>query len=215
MRSKKRSSGRKASFIEAARRRQIIEAAIAAVAAEGYAGASLAKVAARAKISKSVVLYYFAGKDELLATVIEQLFEEIADFLRPRLATEQTARGRLRAYIESEFAFLEQHRARLLTISYVLMNHRDRHGVLYLHDDAEQKSLAWLGTMLAAGQESGEFRAFAVKPMAATLMHAINGALGQWVADPNLSLTDYARELVTTFDLATRARPAPRAARRA
>ena len=59
MRTTNRPSGRKMTFIEQARRQQIIEATIAAVAEEGYAGASLAKVAERAKISKSVVIYHF------------------------------------------------------------------------------------------------------------------------------------------------------------
>jgi len=204
VRSKKVPTGRKLSFIEQARRRQIIEAAIGAVAAEGYGGASLAKVARRAKISKSVVVYYFGGKNQLLEAVVEQLFREIWDSVRPRLEAETTARGQLRAYIESEFTFLEQHRDRLLTITYILMNHRDREGALYLHDQAEQTNLRSLGAMLEQGQKNGEFRAFALQPMAATLMHAINGALGQWASDPKVSLRDYAQELVTIFDLATR-----------
>lgn len=213
MRSTYKPSGRKLSFIEQARRAQIVEATIAAVAEQGYAGASLAHVAQRAKISKSVVVYYFGGKDELLETTVHQIFGEIWDVVQPRLQAEKTAAGKLRAYIESEFTFLEQHRPRLLTISYILMNHRDRHGTLYLHDAAERANLQMLGTMLEEGQKNGEFRAFAVKPMAATLMHAINGALGQWAADPTLSLSDYAAELVTIFDLATR-KPARGAARR-
>lgn len=214
MRSKKQPVGQSLSFIEQARRHQIIEATIAAVAEEGYAGASLAKVAQRAKISKSVVVYYFGGKDELLETTVQQIYEEIWTFVRPRLLAEKTARGQLRAYIESEFAFLEQHRAKLLAISYILMNHRDRQGALYLHDRSEKESLRMLSTMLEQGQKSGEFRAFAVRPMAATLMHAINGALGQWAADPNLSLSEYTQELVTTFDLATRKQPVTAASRR-
>lgn len=204
MRSKKKPSVQELSFIEQARRRQIIEAVIAGVAEEGYAGASLAKVAARAKISKSIVLYYFAGKDELIETTVHQIYDEIWDFIRPRMMAETTARGRLRAFLESEFAFLEQHRARLLTISHLLVNHRNRAGGFYLREEAEKANLQNLGALLEGGQKAGEFRDFAVGPMAATLMHAINGALGQWAADPDLSLSDYAQEIVTIFDLATR-----------
>src|SRR5579871_3922340 len=101
MRSKRKPPGTSLSFIEQARRQQIIEATIAAVAEEGYAGASLAKVARRAKISKSVVLYHFGGKDLLLETTVHQIFSEIWNFVRPRLLAETTARGQLRAFIES------------------------------------------------------------------------------------------------------------------
>jgi AcrR family transcriptional regulator len=195
------------SFIELARRQQLIEATIAAVAEEGYAGASLAKVASRAKISKSVVVYYFGTKDVLVETTVREIYQDIWKFLQPRFEAESTARGQLRTYIEAEFAYLEQNRARLLTISYLLMNHRNRRGALYLREEAEKINLQVLGGMLENGQKRGEFRAFAVKPMAATLMHAINGALEQWVVDPRLSLAEYAQELVTIFDLATRKQP--------
>ncbi len=205
MRSRTRPSGLiTVSFIEEARRKQIIDATIAAVAETGYAGASLAKLAARAKISKSIISYHFAGKDELLEQTVHQIYGEIWNAVRPRLLAERTAAGQLRAYLEAEFAYLEENRAQLLTISYILMNHRDRNGRLYLHEEAEKTNLEMLGKMLEEGQKTGEFRDFAVLPMAATLMHSINGALGQWASNPNLSLTDYARELVTIFDLATR-----------
>lgn len=205
MQPKSRPTGLKpVSFIEEARRRQIIEATIEAVAEGGYAGASLAKVAARAKISKSIISYHFSGKDELLESTVHQIYQDIWHFVRPRLLSEKTARGQLRAYIESEFAYLEAHRPQLLAIGYILMNHRNKSGALYLHDEAEKANLETLGKMLEDGQKTGEFRSFAIKPMASTLMHSINGALGQSASDPNLSLSDYARELVTIFDLATR-----------
>ena len=205
MRSKSSPTGLKPiSFIEEARRRQIIEATIEAVAEEGYAGASLAKLAARAKISKSIISYHFSGKDELLENTVHAIYVDIWNSIRPRLLAEKTARDQLRAYIESEFAYLEAHRSQLLTITYILMNHRNESGALYLLEESEKSNLGTLGKMLEDGQKTGEFRAFAVIPMALTLMHSINGALGHWAANPDLSLADYARELVTIFDLATR-----------
>src|SRR6266542_4643855 len=111
MRPKNRPSGLKAkSFIEAARREQIIEATINAVAEEGYAGASLAKLAARARISKSIISYHFAGKDELIEETVKQIYAEIRDSIRPRFEAETTAAGKLRGYIEAEFAYLQEHR---------------------------------------------------------------------------------------------------------
>ena len=200
------------SFIEQARRRQLIEALIEGVAEEGYAGASLAKVAERAAISKSVVVYHFGTKDELVEAAVQQIFREIREFIEPRIDAEETARGKLRAYIGSEFAFLEQSRAKLLAVSYILMNHRDDCGVLYLRERSEAAYLKSVIAILKKGQADGEFRPFAIMPMATTLMHAINGALAQWAANPKLSLAEYGAELVTIFDLATR-KPRSRTAR--
>ncbi|OIR18961.1 fatty acid metabolism regulator protein [mine drainage metagenome] len=214
MRSKNRPVGQKtSSFIEEARRRQIIEAAIEVIARSGYPGASLAKVAAHAKISKSIISYHFSGKDELLEETVHQIYEDIWASIGPRFRAERTAAGQLRAFIEAEFAYLEKNRARLLTVGHILMNHRDRRGRLALHEESERQTLQMLGGILLQGQKAGEFRDFAVLPMATTLVHSINGALGHWAANPELSLTDYARELVTIFDLATRKQPAPRTRR--
>lgn len=204
MRSKRWSKTPGPSFIEQARHRQLITCAIASVAEEGYAGASLASVARRAGISKAAVLYHFRNKDALVEMAVNEIFRELREFIVPRLLAEPEARGRLRAFIQSQLLFLEQHRAHLLAVSYILVNHRNRRGEFYLRTQAESDALAAITTILEDGQSRGEFRAFAVRPMAATILQAVNGALSQWVADPSLSLSDYATELVTTFDLATR-----------
>ncbi|MBE2215191.1 MAG: TetR family transcriptional regulator [Opitutaceae bacterium] len=192
------------SFIEQARHRQLIACAITSVAEEGYAGASLASVARRAGISKAAVLYHFRNKDALVEMAVNEILRELSEFIVPRLLAEPEARGRLRAFIQSQLLFLEQHRAHLLAVSYILVNHRNRRGEFHLRTKAENDALAAITTILEDGQARGEFRSFSVRPMAATILQAVNGALSQWVADPSLSLSDYATELVTTFDLATR-----------
>jgi AcrR family transcriptional regulator len=204
VRSKKSKDTPQLSFIEQARRRQIIEASIACIAEEGYAGASLAKIAGRVGIGKSVVLYHFKGKDALLRATVERIYEELWAFVRPRLETEKTAGRQLRVYIESEFAFLERHRGQLLALSFILPNHRDTKGRLALLEESQAVYMQFVCSMLERGQKSGEFRDFAPRPMAATLMHSINGALEEWVRDPALSLSAYSDELVQIFDRATR-----------
>lgn len=204
MRSTSRSSDVSKSFIEGARRRQLIECAIVSVAEEGYAGASLAKIADRAGTSKGVVLYHFRSKDALVETTVDEIFRELQEFIVPRLEAESTARDRLRTFIESELLYLEEHRSQLLTVSYILVNHRNRRGEFYLRSSAEEAAMNAIRAILEDGQKRGEFRDFGVRPMAATILNAVNGALSQWVADPSLSLAEYAAELVTTFDLATR-----------
>lgn len=48
---------------------ELIEAARYVIAREGYAGASLRKVTARAGCSTGAVTYYFANKEAMVATV--------------------------------------------------------------------------------------------------------------------------------------------------
>jgi AcrR family transcriptional regulator len=84
MRTKNVSVGQKRpSFIEAARRAQLIECAIETIATLGYAQASLAHIAQRAGISKSVITYYFSSKEELIEQVVTAIFKDAASFIGP------------------------------------------------------------------------------------------------------------------------------------
>jgi TetR/AcrR family transcriptional regulator, transcriptional repressor of aconitase len=60
---------------------ELIEAARYVIAREGYAGASLRKVAARAGCSTGAVTYYFANKQAMVVTVTEALFDEFDEWL--------------------------------------------------------------------------------------------------------------------------------------
>jgi AcrR family transcriptional regulator len=69
-----RSSTRKQkerTFIETARRAQIVDTAIDLLAEHGYPDTSCAKIAKRAGLSSTgMISYYFAGKDDLIREVI-------------------------------------------------------------------------------------------------------------------------------------------------
>src|ERR1051326_1463853 len=58
-----------------AKRTELLGAAISVIAQDGFAGASLRKVAERAGCSTGTVSYYFANKEEMMAAVIENQFE--------------------------------------------------------------------------------------------------------------------------------------------
>jgi TetR/AcrR family transcriptional regulator, transcriptional repressor of aconitase len=60
---------------------ELIEAARYVIAHEGYAGASLRRVAARAGCSTGAVTYYFANKEAMVASVAEALFDEFDGWL--------------------------------------------------------------------------------------------------------------------------------------
>jgi AcrR family transcriptional regulator len=66
---------------------ELIEAARYVIAREGYAGASLRKVAARAGCSTGAVTYYFANKEEMVAKVAHALFDEFDGWLSDQPST--------------------------------------------------------------------------------------------------------------------------------
>ena len=190
------------SFIQTARRAQIIEAAIATVTAVGYGQASLARIAAEAGISKSVISYHFVNKEDLLEKVVEQVLADWDASMRPIVDAEPTATGQLAAYVRSRLDYLRENRTRLIALAEIIVNHRDADGrTVFAERDTEP--VDELLAILRAGQTSGEFRAFDPIVVAMTVTQAIDGAVTRWAAHPETDLTSYAEELVTLYRLAT------------
>lgn len=69
-------------FIEQARRTQLIEVTIAMVAEHGYSGTSLSRIAGGAGITKAAVLYHFPTKD----AVVDAAYQHVLTALVTRLA---------------------------------------------------------------------------------------------------------------------------------
>jgi AcrR family transcriptional regulator len=67
-----------------ARRTELLNAAIAVIAEDGFAGASLRKVAERAGTSTGAVTYYFENKDAMMAAVLESRFDVYDAMLQGR-----------------------------------------------------------------------------------------------------------------------------------
>lgn len=59
-----------------AKRAELLAAAISVIAQEGYAGASLRKVAQRAGCTTGAVSYYFVNKEEMFTAVAQNLFDQ-------------------------------------------------------------------------------------------------------------------------------------------
>lgn len=194
MRTGKRPADRR-SFLEEARRAQILEAAIATVTEVGYPNASIGAIAQRAQTSKSVISYHFAGKDELLEQVVTQVYGEIGEAVEAAIAAEQTWAAKLRAVITTELEFMGAHRARMLAASDIAVSHRGSDGTpVFL--DAGEEEIAALLAILRAGQDAGEFVDVDPTVTARTIVHAIDAALTEARKDACLDLVDYGDKLV-------------------
>lgn len=76
-----------------ARRAELIRAAISVIAQDGFAGASLRKVAQRAGCTTGAVTYYFENKEAMVSAIAESLFDDWDAFLN-------SAQGDIRSGIE-------------------------------------------------------------------------------------------------------------------
>lgn len=198
------STQRSGSFIEQARRTQIVDCAVETLAEIGYGNTSLAAIAKRAGISKGVISYHFAGKDELMQQVLTESMALAAAQMMPRIEAGDGPIGRLRGHIEGNVAFIKAHPKHLVAVVEILNNAKDDTGAHVVDVSEFTNLVGMLARAFAAGQETGELREFDPLVMAQTLRSAIDGMVGQYLANPNLDLDAYGAELVTMFELATR-----------
>jgi AcrR family transcriptional regulator len=190
------------SFIEEARRAQLVETAIEVIAEVGYTDRSLARIAQRAGISRGLISYHFAGKDELIAQVLLTVFADVAEFMRSRVEAEPTAADQLRAYIQSNLEYMDAHRSRIAALAAIITGG----GFKTLGVDpiqAEEEARKPLVDFFRRGQTHGEFRQFDPFVMARALRGVID-SMAPRLSDANLDLKATARELATMFALATR-----------
>jgi TetR/AcrR family transcriptional regulator, fatty acid metabolism regulator protein len=202
-------AGTSRTFIEEARRTQLVACAIDTIAELGYGHASLARIAQRAGISKGVIGYHFAGKDELLSQVIADVMARAGEYILPRVSGEPSGRGVLRAYIDANLAFMDEHRNHVLALVEIVRNWRPEDAGSDSGSEFGPRfvegSVTSLAQLLSRFQETGEFRAdFDPVVMATAIRAAIDAVPRRLARDPGLDVAHYGHELADLFDLATR-----------
>ena len=171
------------SFIEEARRRQIVDTAIRTIATRGYSQSSLAEIAREAGISKGVISYHFEGKVELLEEILSRLMREPAEYIKQRVDACSTAHEKLRAYVTANFGFMQTHRENYVALVDLWESRGATEGGNRFSAEAYAPSRAYLSKILEAGRKSGEFRDLPLETMASVIQAAIDGVMLQWVFD--------------------------------
>lgn len=193
-------------FIEAARRAQIMAAAVDTIAQVGYGQASLARIAERVGVSKGVISYHFAGKDDLIREIVADVLARGEAFMLPRILAASSGPDVLRAYIESNLAFMRENRNNLLAFRDIFINARADDGSPLFEEKSLDHLVTSLRQLLARFQAAGDFRHdFDPEVMAVAIRGAIDHVPPRMARYPDLDVDHHARELATLFDLATRA----------
>ncbi len=196
-------------FTSTAPRAQFVVAAIDTIAEVGYAHASLARIAGRVGVSKGVISYHFAGKDELVQEVIADIAARGGAFVYAQAMMLPTAAERLRAWIESVLEYMAARRTETVAFHEIAAGSRG--------DAAVSAAVARLATdvapavraLFADGQASGEFREdFDPQAAATAIMALIDAVPPRMARDPAFDVARYGREVAGLFDAATR-RAAP------
>lgn len=192
------------SITATARRSQIVTATIDVIAELGYGQASFARIAERAGLSSTrLISYHFAGRDELITAVAEDVVASIGDYMAQRVGAETSATGMLRAYIEGMVEFTVAHRGRMKALLEIFLS-----GGLHYDAGTEESVIGHVEAILRQGQDDGEFREFDPRVVATAVQRAVEGLPYLLESVPDLDCAAYGRELVTLFELGTRRSPA-------
>jgi TetR/AcrR family transcriptional regulator, fatty acid metabolism regulator protein len=199
--------GEVATFTQLKRRDQLVDCAIDAIAELGFPRASVAEVARRAGVSKGVVTYHFAAKDDLISAVIAGVLESMREYIGPYMlaANPQWLPEKLiRPYITAYASFYRTHAREVLALVRIYNAFRDESGRPNAAFDARADEVTQVGQALQRGQARGAFGIFDPDVMAATMKAALDDLLTQFADDPQLDLEAYSAELVALFERATR-----------
>jgi TetR/AcrR family transcriptional regulator, fatty acid metabolism regulator protein len=198
-------------FTEQARRQQIIDGAMRVIAEDGYAQASIARIADRISVAKSVVLYHFKTKNEIIEAVVLAVFGAAAEHMTPTVAAATSPAERLAAYIRANIAFIASNRAAAAAMLEIVTGYRSSDGRRLDQAAASSPQAARTGwsvldpeSIFTEGVHTKAFRAVSPLFMKNALRAALDGAVWESARNPAYDLTGYGEELVTVFDLATR-----------
>ncbi len=192
------------SAIELKRRADIIQKAIETIADVGYEKTSLARIADRVELSKGTILYHFSNKDALIKETALFINRFGAAFMIPRLLQHNTARAKLKTYIEGSMLFMQRYPEYMTAIVEIFQHVTEANG-LRIYDEPEIMSyITDIESILIDGQKNGELRQFSAEIMAITIRQALDAVPFEMRKNKQLDLETYGKELAELFDIAVK-----------
>jgi AcrR family transcriptional regulator len=167
------------------RREQMLRAALEVIADRGYADTRIADVAERSGISPALVIYYFKTKDQLLTEAIRYSEDTWYANGQRRLAALPSAAARIEEIVAMSClpeADPEPRDSWLLWLDFWALAARNPE-VAGLRQKADERWRDLIGSLVASGQEAGEFRAVDPASFAVLLSGLLDGLAIQIALD--------------------------------
>jgi TetR/AcrR family transcriptional repressor of bet genes len=190
----------KRSFIEEARRTQIIDAAIDVIAAQGYSQTSLAKIAEHAGISTSLIPYHFKDKDELMTIVLRTIVANWEAAATQSMQQHTTPSSKLRSYVEARLIYIGTHPKESIAMVDLLFSARGSNHEQSYRTDESGFELDGIATLLAEGQQASDFKAFNVTHMSMMIRSTIDQFLG-FSQVPGIDLEQYVKDVMQWYGI--------------
>ena len=161
------------------RRAQILDAALACIAASGHVRATIDDVARASGLSKGSVYRFFSSKDQILLALFDMFNDQIEAAFADDSSPTTDVFARLEQMGRSVFDTLCARRE-LLAAWLELLAHRDLRDRLA---EVYRRSRHRVSALVQQGIEAGEIRAESADSAAATLVAVVEGLVLQTVMD--------------------------------
>jgi AcrR family transcriptional regulator len=170
----------------AARRQAILEAAIGVFAQQGFDAATTDDFARAAGLSKGGLYWHFKSKDDILAAILIQLFDQELGVLQQLIAAEGTVAPRLRQMVAHGVAAMQQLEALLpVMLEFYALAARRTDARQFLQQ-YYQRYHQLLRQLIEQGFASGEFHHATAEAAAITLIAQLEGMGLLWAIAPEL-----------------------------
>lgn len=188
-------------FTERGRRAQILRGAIDTIVELGWAQSSLVRIGERIGASKGAILHYFRDKDALVGALVLEVHSRVAEAVAHAVAAEDTAAGRIRAYIRANVDFIADNPRDIAAIVELGAAYRspDRRRLAEIIASADRwpAELAALDltALLAREQRDAELADVDTDAVAMIIRGAIDSAAERRARDADFDPRPYGREL--------------------
>jgi len=177
---------KEATFIEIARRQQILDVALKMFAEKGFHQTSLAEIARKLKISKGVISYHFDGKSDLGQEVIRHIIRKVSKAAQDRVAAKSTGKDKLLEFVLACIDYIDENRSDYLT-------YMDTMGCFGTMKE-KREMIAWVNRntrrvivgLIEEGQADGSIGRINKRNSADVLQSIMDGLMEATAAEPDV-----------------------------
>ncbi|MCP4449232.1 MAG: TetR/AcrR family transcriptional regulator [Myxococcales bacterium] len=147
------------------KRARILAAAETVFAESGFFQAKVSQIAKEAGVADGTIYLYFKSKDDVLISLFESRMSEVCERMRINVAVAETVSEKLQSFVRTHLGMVEEHPnlAEVLTVEL-----RQSAKFMKEHPNPQfGEYLKILATIIADGQEAGDFDAEIPAPVAA------------------------------------------------
>ena len=202
------SKSKKPSFIEQARREQIVRTAATLFRRQGFTNTTLEDIARAADVSRGVLFYYFDGKREIGEHTVRNTLRAYSEYVQERLAPHPRAIDRLLEFIHACIAYhRENPRVYIEYIELVgsLGDDKDKHRFTRR---VNKRTRELLVRLIEEAQANGELQTIPAQTLADVIQAFIDGMMETNAMEPDVVDMNASKDLFLEM-LVARVTPRP------